>query len=75
MCSEILRWDSNGKIGREKLKLTWKQAIKEEHWHLMSRILQVQIGTDFESVARWWISDHKNAVNNTCNSAMLGSLW
>jgi hypothetical protein len=32
-------------------------------------------GVDFESVARWWISENKNSVLNMFSTAVLWVLW
>jgi hypothetical protein len=33
------------------------------------------IGTDFESVAKWWLCDKKFKVLNICTTAIMWSLW
>jgi hypothetical protein len=49
--------------------------VAKVSWNHLSEILGTQIGTDFESVARWWVSEKKNSVLNTCSAALLWSLW
>jgi hypothetical protein len=44
-------------------------------WCHLSEILKIDIGADFESVARWWISENKNSVINIFSSAVLWILW
>jgi hypothetical protein len=44
-------------------------------WTTISDIFNKSIGLDFESVARWWISESKNSVLNMFTSAVLWTLW
>ena len=44
-------------------------------WETISDILEIQIGSDFESIARWWISEDRNSVINVISSATLWSIW
>ena len=41
----------------------------------MSSIFDIQIGSNFESVARWWVSNNKNSVLNTVCAALMWSIW
>ena len=36
---------------------------------------EIQVGVDFESIGRWWISNNKNAVLNSTCAATLWSIW
>jgi len=38
-------------------------------WSHLSKIFNKNLGSDFESVATWWISNKKNATLNTCCAA------
>lgn len=42
-------------------------------WKHISEIFDIQIGLDFESVARWW-NNKKNSVLNMCGAALLWCL-
>ena len=44
-------------------------------WKHVSDIFGVQIGSNFESVARWWVSNKRNCVLNTVGAALLWNLW
>jgi hypothetical protein len=44
-------------------------------WPVISEILGVSVGTNFESVARWWLSNEKNSVINVLCTATIWSLW
>ena len=44
-------------------------------WELISEIAGMKVGTNFESIGRWWISNDKNAVLNCTCVATLWSLW
>jgi len=44
-------------------------------WNYISIELGVQVGSDFESIGRWWISNNKNAVLNCVCAATLWSIW
>ena len=44
-------------------------------WELISEIAGMKVGTNFESIGRWWISNDKNAVLNCTCAATLWSLW
>jgi hypothetical protein len=38
--------------------------IVNQLWQVLSNVFGIQIGNDFESVARWWIRNNKNNVLN-----------
>jgi hypothetical protein len=44
-------------------------------WNIISEVFGIAIGENFESVARWWISENKNYVLNIFSSATLWTLW
>jgi hypothetical protein len=39
-------------------------ALLQNLFGRISELLNVSVGTDFESVARWWLSNNKNSVIN-----------
>jgi hypothetical protein len=43
-------------------------------WSGISDLLNVSVGSDFESVARWWLSNKKNIVINVVCTATLWSI-
>ena len=43
-------------------------------WPVISDICGVQVGSDFESVARWWLNSKNPALNVVC-VAVLWALW
>jgi hypothetical protein len=43
-------------------------------WSGISDLLNVSVGSDFESVARWWLSNKKNTVINVVCTATLWSI-
>jgi hypothetical protein len=49
--------------------------VADHIWQALSHIFGVRLGNDFESIARWWISNNKNSVLNMFCSATLSSLW
>ena len=49
--------------------------LAKKIWTVISDIFGIHIGTDFESVARWWISNNRNSVLNIFSSAVLWSIW
>jgi len=44
-------------------------------WKHLSDILNIQIGIDFEYVARWWLSNKRNSILNMCSAALLWCIW
>jgi hypothetical protein len=44
-------------------------------WSGISDLLNVSVGSDFESVAHWWLSNKKNTVINVVCTATLWSIW
>jgi hypothetical protein len=55
--------------------LFFKCFVVSHIWYFLSEVFNVQVGADFESVARWWISNNKNVVLNLFSSATLWSIW
>jgi hypothetical protein len=44
-------------------------------WPVFSEILGVSVGSNFESIARWWLSNEKNSVINVICTADIWSVW
>jgi hypothetical protein len=44
-------------------------------WCYLSNIFGKNLGSDFEAVARWWISKKKNAILNTCCATLMWCIW
>lgn len=55
--------------------LFFECCVATKVWEACSEFLPNPVGSDFLSVARWWISNNKHAVLNTCISAILCNLW
>jgi hypothetical protein len=55
--------------------LFFKCIVADHLWQTISTLFGISIGSDFESVARWWISNNKNSVLNTVSSAVLWAIW
>ena len=50
-------------------------CVPSSIWCHLSEIFNTNLGANFESVARWWISNKKNAVLNTCCAALMWCTW
>ena len=44
-------------------------------WKLVLEFFCIQIGRDYEAVARFWVSNSKNSALNSITSAALWCLW
>ena len=44
-------------------------------WPAISSLLGVPVGADFESVARWWVSNNRNSGINIVCTATLWTIW
>jgi len=44
-------------------------------WAYLVDNFHIGLGTDFESVARWWVSNSRYKIMNCCSSALLWCLW
>ena len=44
-------------------------------WNHISKIFELRIGFNFESIACWWVSNNKNSVLNTVGAALPWSIW
>jgi hypothetical protein len=50
-------------------------VVAKNVWIIISEVLEVGIGEDYESVAKLWIANKKYVVTNVVTSAVLWSLW
>jgi hypothetical protein len=50
-------------------------VVAGQLWEIISSLFARNIGSDFESVTRWWISENKNSVLNIFSSAVMWVLW
>ena len=55
--------------------LSFSCCVATLMWKHLSDISNIQIGEDFESVARWWINNNKNSVLNMSGAALLWCIW
>ena len=44
-------------------------------WRIISDMLSVELGCNYESVARFWIANKKHLITNVISSVVLWSLW
>lgn len=44
-------------------------------WATVSGILGLELGNDFESIARFWIANKRHKLTNIISSAVLWSIW
>ena len=50
-------------------------CVAKAIWSEISILMDKEVGQDFESVARWWISNNKNEILNCVCAATLWVLW
>jgi hypothetical protein len=50
-------------------------CVAENIWKLIYAILGMDVGKDYESVAKFWISNKKHLIANVMTSVVLWSLW
>lgn len=55
--------------------LFFQWCISSTIWSLISGILDLELGGDFESVARLWVANKKHVVTNIITVAVLWSIW
>jgi hypothetical protein len=55
--------------------LFFECVVAKNIWDTVSSILDKPLGDDFESIARWWLSEDKNSVINIFSSAVLWTIW
>ena len=44
-------------------------------WSYLADILNINLGYNFESVARWWVSNNRHKVLNSCSAALMWCSW
>jgi hypothetical protein len=49
--------------------------VAREIWQIISKFFAIPLGTDYLSIARFWLSNKKNAVLNSVCSATLWCIW
>ena len=40
-------------------------------WSCLADIFHIDLGIDFEYVARWWVSNNSHKVMNYCSAALM----
>ena len=49
--------------------------VAKQIWNVVSAFFETEIGTNYNSVARFWVSNKKHAVVNSVCAAVLWCLW
>jgi hypothetical protein len=49
--------------------------IAKRIWSSVSSFLNLQLGSDFESIAKLWLANKKHLVSNSIGAAILWSIW
>lgn len=55
--------------------LFFECCVATNVWKLISEMLEIEVGTDYESVAKYWIANKRHMLSNIVSSAVLWSLW
>jgi hypothetical protein len=55
--------------------LFFECCMAKAFWHIISEITNVDLGSDFESVAKLWIIQKRLGVTNVCTASAFWSLW
>ena len=55
--------------------LFFECCVPKVLWTYISEIFHVALGTDYESIARWWISNKTYKVMNCFSAALMWCLW
>jgi hypothetical protein len=55
--------------------LFFECVVAKEVWKSVSLFFYIQIGSDYESIARFWLSNKKHAAMNTICATVLWSIW
>jgi len=50
-------------------------AFAKNTWMIVSDLLGVSLGCDFESVARFWLANKRHGLTNVISAAVMWSLW
>jgi hypothetical protein len=49
--------------------------VAKVFWQEISEVIDLNVGGDFESVAKYWISETKHRKVNVCTTAAIWALW
>jgi hypothetical protein len=55
--------------------LIFRCVVAQRAWRVISQILGVETGTDYESVAKMWLCNKKYGVINIVTSDVCWSIW
>ena len=44
-------------------------------WSYLNDIFLIDLGSNFEPMARWWVSNNRYKVMNCCSAALMWCLW
>jgi hypothetical protein len=56
--------------------LMFECCVAKNIWLVCSELFEKRIGTDFESVAKWWLCDKTiQSFEHICTTAIMWSLW
>jgi predicted GNAT superfamily acetyltransferase len=50
-------------------------VVANRVWEMLSVVLGVQVGSDYESIAKMWLCNKKFGICNVFTSAVCWSLW
>ena len=50
-------------------------VVAKTCWAYLADIFHICFGKDFESVARWWVSNTRHKIMNCCSSVLMWCLW
>ena len=56
---------------RSRKKLFFECIVAVNVWRIISEVLGVDIGSDYVSVAKFWIANKKHVITNVVSSAVL----
>lgn len=55
--------------------LFFECVVAKRLWSELSVLLNIDIGRNFESVAKWWLCNKNHRIDNIFSSAVLWGLW
>ena len=55
--------------------LFFECVVAKACWAYLADIFHIGFGNDFESVARWWVSNTRHKIMNCCSSVLMWCLW
>jgi hypothetical protein len=59
----------------ETIHLFFDCCVAKVFWQEISEVIDLNVGGDFESVAKYWISETKHRKVNVCTTAAIWALW